>query len=362
MLSHPLHARCLPVPLRFEVVSTQQARAEAIAASLADAGATSGFVLLLSGARKTAKIAESVHRALGSFATHRREIAHPTFGVADCIYDECEALGISALVAVGGGKVIDVAKAVCSRARLPLLAVPTALASDCISSPITVLIDSGGTRRTTPAVPPSSVIVDTSVTVAAPRELSVSGLCDVLSNASALLDAGDGAVHTGVGVDALAAVLSEGAYRLVLPLDWSVFHTAPGHEKLARALILSGLAMACAGTSVPCSGAEHAISHALDALGKGNVHGIQVGVATLYCHFLRVRLGKTPLPEDVVQLLQAIDPPLTPRHIGVSRAEFLGAVAVGATWRKDRFTVLNETRDKEIFSAAFEMAFPDDAG
>ena len=50
--------------------------------------------------------------------------------------------------------------------------------------------------------------------------------------------------------------------------------------RLAEGLILSGVAMEIAGTSRPCSGAEHLISHALDSiLEKPKLHGLQVAFA-----------------------------------------------------------------------------------
>ena len=52
---------------------------------------------------------------------------------------------------------------------------------------------------------------------------------------------------------------------------------------LAEALVLSGLAMATAGSSRPCSGGEHEILHAIDHLFPGTAHhGELAGAATLF--------------------------------------------------------------------------------
>ena len=57
---------------------------------------------------------------------------------------------------------------------------------------------------------------------------------------------------------------------------------------LAEALVLSGMAMAVAGSSRPASGGCHEILHAIDQLypGTGN-HGELAGVGALFCTYLR---------------------------------------------------------------------------
>ena len=54
--------------------------------------------------------------------------------------------------------------------------------------------------------------------------------------------------------------------------------------------------MAAAGTSRPCSGACHEISHAIDALYPGAAsHGEQVAVGALFASFLREDGVSSPL-------------------------------------------------------------------
>src|SRR5918994_1076871 len=54
-------------------------------------------------------------------------------------------------------------------------------------------------------------------------------------------------------------------------------------HRLADALILSGTAMICAGTSRPASGGEHEISHAIDELFSGRaLHGAQVAFGCIF--------------------------------------------------------------------------------
>ena len=74
----------------------------------------------------------------------------------------------------------------------------------------------------------------------------------------------------------------------------AVLHRPDGLESdgfltaLAEALVLSGMAMAAAGSSRPSSGADHEIMHAIDALFPGTAnHGELAGVGALFSAFLR---------------------------------------------------------------------------
>src|SRR5438105_15387756 len=59
-------------------------------------------------------------------------------------------------------------------------------------------------------------------------------------------------------------------------------------ETLINGLVLSGVAMEIAGSSRPCSGAEHLFSHALDRIAASPaMHGTQVGIGTLLMSALR---------------------------------------------------------------------------
>ena len=73
-----------------------------------------------------------------------------------------------AVVAVGGGKTIDVAKSACALAELPLIVVPTQLTADGIASPVSVIRDADGRLRSGPGRLPIAVAVDLEVVAAAP--------------------------------------------------------------------------------------------------------------------------------------------------------------------------------------------------
>ncbi len=244
-------------------------------------------LLVVSGSTFTASVAEqlasSLTRASGGSlpaveANTESEVARlaalPELADAD------------AVVAVGGGKTIDVAKSACALAGLPLVVVPTQLTADGIASPVSVIRDDAGRLHSGPGRLPIAVAVDLEVIAAAPPARTRAGLGDLLANPCALHDWQLAAREGGEEVDDFAALLSQTAFDLVYGLSPAgLGEGSPDSEflqRLLRGLVLSGLAMEIAGSSRPCSGSEHLISHALDALHPGTAqHGEQVAFGAL---------------------------------------------------------------------------------
>jgi glycerol-1-phosphate dehydrogenase [NAD(P)+] len=180
------------------------------------------------------------------------------------------------------------------------------------------------------------VVVDLDYVRRCPPEQLRSGVGDALSNLSALADWELAARERGERVDGLAAAFSRsGAESLLHRTDEllsDTFLTA-----LAEALVLSGVAMAAAGSSSPCSGACHEISHAIDALFPDRApHGAQVAVGALFASFLR----KDEQLDAVDAALLRFGVARLPADLGLSDAEFSTAVARAPATRPDRFTVL----------------------
>jgi len=93
------------------------------------------------------------------------------------------AFGMDIVVGVGGGKTIDVAKAVAHDGRLPLAIVPTIAATDAPCSALSVIYTPEGVFESFLVLPknPDLVLVDTAVIAKAPVRLFVSGMGDALS-------------------------------------------------------------------------------------------------------------------------------------------------------------------------------------
>ncbi|MFY9263922.1 MAG: iron-containing alcohol dehydrogenase [Solirubrobacterales bacterium] len=197
-----------------------------------------------------------------------------------------------AAIAVGGGRPIDVTKAACLLADVPVIVIPTQLSTDGISSPIAVIEEADGSVVSERSQLPVAVIADLQTLAGAPPAFARAGVGDLISNRSALADWRLAAVYSDEKVDDFAALLSTCAHLLIEGLDLSGLRDGRVSIELARrlldGLVLSGLAMEIAGSSRPCSGSEHLISHALDRLEPGTAsHGEQVAFGTIVATALR---------------------------------------------------------------------------
>jgi len=290
-------------------------------------------------------------------------VARASLAQAREIDAACASTGADAIVAVGGGTVIDVAKMVVRLRRTPLMVVPSALSSDGIASPISVLANEDGKRMSLASGIPSCLFVDLDLVREAPRHLTLAGVGDVLSNVSALLDLAEFEHLYEEPVDGFAKVLSKSAFELVMTLKSRDLESLDGYRRLAMGLVLSAMAMSFAGNSLPCSGAEHLISHAMDSHGVGSgVHGHQVALATLYCLALRGKSEDDQLTR-VKTLMADLGLPLSPETIGAKATDFLRCVSLGPRTRPDRHTVLSSTALTsnqlcQFYQDAFEVSAP----
>jgi len=181
-----------------------------------------------------------------------------------------------ALIGVGGGKALDVAKYTASVAGLPYFAVPTSLSNDGFCSPQASLTLKGK-RRSLPTSLPEAVVVDLAVCQQAPLTLWHSGVGDLSAKFTAVSDWKLAFHRRGVPVNDLAALMSDASVFqfMAIPVP-----DEQGIRLLATALMLNGIAMEIAGSSRPASGSEHLISHALDMTGaRQRLHGLQTGTA-----------------------------------------------------------------------------------
>ena len=245
------------------------------------------------------------------------------------------------VVAIGGGKTIDVAKSACASADLPLIVVPTQLTADGIASPVSVIRGADGVLHSGHGRLPIALVVDVDVIAASPPERTRAGLGDLLANPSALVDWRLAAEAGAEEVDDFAALLAQSATDLVYDsAPTGLAGGAPGIaflHRLLRGLVLSGLAMEIAGSSRPCSGAEHLISHALDALRPGTAqHGEQVAFGALVATRLQGgdwgALRKFMLSAGMAAAASGF---------GLAEDELVAAVRAGPSMRPHRYTILS---------------------
>jgi glycerol-1-phosphate dehydrogenase [NAD(P)+] len=241
-----------------------------------------------------------------------------------------------AVVGIGGGRTLDVAKYVASLVALPMVAVATNLAHDGIASPVASL-EYEGHKGSYGVHIPVAVIVDLDYVQRAPRQMVAAGVGDVVSNLSALADWQLAAAQRGEQVDGIASAFARAAAEAVVGRSDSV-ESGEFLMMLAEALVMSGLAMAVAGSSRPCSGGDHEILHAIDQLYPGTSnHGDLAGLGALFCAHLRQD------PEQFATINRALQRhglPRSPEEIGLSLEQFAAAVELAPTTRPDRYTIL----------------------
>ena len=130
-----------------------------------------------------------------------------------------------------------------------------------------------------------------------------------------------------------ASVVTEGSRSIG---DFS----ADGVRDLVEALISAGVAAGIAGSSRPCSGAEHLFSHYLEMSAPGvGLHGEKCGLGTIMMAKLQ-RLDWRLIRSS----LQNVHAPTTAREIGISDDQIIDALLRASSIRPDRYTILTEHR------------------
>jgi len=256
---------------------------------------------------------------------------------ANRLVDYLQTLPPDTLVlAVGGGQIIDVVKYAATRSNMNYLSLPTSLSNDGIYSPVSVLKD-GKYRRRIGTNIPLGIIVDLSIVQEAPPQTLMSGIGDILSNQSALLDWKLAHDQKGELINDFAYTLALMSTTMVKNLDPDGFGKDKFCSQLAYSLVLSGLAMEIAGTSRPCSGAEHSISHAIDQLypDRSTFHGLQVAAASV----LTLRLHKQE-PKEQVAFMKKIGMPVGLEELGFNSDEIVRIIKHTQEIHR-RFTIIN---------------------
>jgi glycerol-1-phosphate dehydrogenase [NAD(P)+] len=296
-------------------------------------------VRVVSGGTYTARIGARLALVLGDATRDPVRVRTNTHDEVERVTGRLRG-DVDAAVAVGGGKTIDVAKAACAAADVPLLVVPTQLTADGIASPVSVIKQPDGALRSGHGRLPIAVVVDMEVIASAPPERTRAGIGDLVANRSALVDWRLAAEAGAEEVDDFAALLSASAVDLVYGAARDGLRDAPFLDRLLRGLVLSGLAMEIAGSSRPCSGAEHLISHALDSLRPGTAqHGDQVAFGSLVATHLQG--GDWRAMREFMMSAGLTD---AAQGFGLAEEELVAAVRAAPSMRPDRHTILSEPR------------------
>ena len=243
------------------------------------------------------------------------------------------------VVGVGGRKDIDVAKLSSMHSSKQFLSVPTAASHDGIASPVA---STKGLDRPYSYVAhaPVAIVADTSIIGKSPYRLIASGCGDVVAKYTAVRDWKLAHRIKNEYYGDYAAELAIMSSRLVMKNSTSIrMLSESGVRTLVEALISCGVAMSIAGTSRPCSGAEHLFSHYLTMTApKPALHGEQCGVGTILCAYLHG--ANWELIRDV---LKKIGAPTNADELGIEPKYVVEALTKAHTIRPERYTILGES-------------------
>ncbi|MER6912163.1 iron-containing alcohol dehydrogenase family protein [Streptomyces sp. NPDC000594] len=329
----PVLTRLIPSPV---VVDIRSGALDGLAALLADQriSASGKLAVVLSGGSGRALRPRLAPLLPGA---DWFEVADGTLDSAVRLADAIRGRRYDAVVAIGGGKIIDVTKYAAARVGLPMVSVATNLAHDGICSPVATLDNDNG--RGSYGVPsPIAMVIDLDVIRDAPARFIRSGIGDTVSNLSAIADWELSQRVNGEPVDGLAAAMARTAGESVLRHPGGVEDDA-FLVVLAEALVLTGIAMSISGDTRPSSGACHEISHAFDLLfpQRAASHGEQVGLGAAFAMHLRGSHEEAGLLAEVLRRHRL---PVLPEDIGFTPAEFVRAVEYAPQTRPGRFTIL----------------------
>jgi glycerol-1-phosphate dehydrogenase [NAD(P)+] len=282
---------------------------------------------------------------------HTVTVERASFASVEAVAETAQAEETDYIIALGGGKAIDIAKMAAERVDCGFVSVPTVASHDGIVSGRSS-IPEGDTRHSVAADPPLAVVADTELLAQAPWELTTAGCADIISNYTAVKDWQLAHRLKNVEYSEYAGALSEMTAEMLVDSADSI---KPGLEETAwivvKALVSSGVAMSIAGSSRPASGAEHLFSHQLDRLVPNTaLHGHQVGVGSIMTEYLHS--GEKGRWRNIRDALERIDAPTTARELGVDDEVVIEALTTAHTIR-DRYTILGDGMSED---AAREVA------
>lgn len=329
-------------PLDIDIFDTTQACKTSLHRRLAAVG---GAYVLITG--KTESRAYASALLDGAEVQPEKTIALDGNSVSNvyAVEREMRPLSPRIIVAIGGGKVADFGKRLAYIANVPLFLVPTIIANDGLISPVAVLQDEG-MSVSLPGRMPDTVLIDMQIISAAPALYLRAAACDLITNLSATNDWERATAGETGRMHHLALQMSRmSAHQILDCRDWNL-DSAVFLRTIVYGQMLSGIAMALAGSSRPCSGSEHLIAHALDALGIGmdTLHGEKVGIASRFC--LDLQNSMNPRLEEFFGsfgIARAL-----PGCEDMSHADMQSIFSKARTMRPGRATVLDTLTDAEL--------------
>ncbi|KQP03729.1 maleylacetate reductase [Pseudorhodoferax sp. Leaf265] len=299
--------------------------------------------------------AEAVADLLGSRAAGIFDgaVMHVPLASAEAARAAATEAGADALVAVGGGSTVGLAKAIALVSPLPVLAIPTTYAGSEMT-PIYGLTENGLKRTGRDArVLPRSVLYDPALTLALPVGLSV------VSGINAIAHAADGNPVTGL-------MAAEGIAALGRALP--ALHAAP-HDLAARSdalygawlcgLVLGSVAMALHHKLCHTLGGSFNLPHAeLHTVVLPHVLAYNAGAAPQAMQRIATALGTADAAQGVQALARRLGAPVALRDIGMREEDLDRACALALRDAYPNPRPIEAGPLRALLQAAYEGAAP----
>ena len=244
------------------------------------------------------------------------------------------------IIGIGGGRSVDIAKMTAFTLKKSFVSIPTSASHDGIASPFVSI--RGDKPYSIIATAPLGVFVDIAILKKAPRRLLASGCGDLMAKVTAVRDWELARDNTGEYFGTYAANLASMSAKIVID-NSKDFRKNPDVRMIVEALISSGVAACIAGSSRPCSGAEHLFSHAVDHLKPGvGLHGEKCGIGAILIAKLQGQDWK-----KIIQMLKNVGAPTKAKEIGLESEILAKALTIAQSLRPERYTILSRTKMTE---------------
>ena len=255
------------------------------------------------------------------------------------------------IIGLGGGRSVDVAKMTAFKLNKPLVSVPTSASHDGISSPF-VSIRGTDKPHSVKVNTPIGVLADTRLLSEAPMRLLASGCGDLVAKLTAVKDWEISRDEKNEYFGSYAANLAYMSAKIILDDSQKLLQkNGFGVRTIVEALISAGVAACIAGSSRPCSGAEHLFSHALEYIAGQNcgLHGERVGLGTI----MMAKLHGLDW-EKIVETLQNVGAPTKAKQIKLNEDQIIRSLVTAQSLRPDRYTILSKLKLNK--QSALELA------
>ncbi len=242
------------------------------------------------------------------------------------------------IVSIGGGSVNDTCKLVAKLSDVFLISIPTTISNDGVCSNISVLKTENFNSSGIPSKSPDIILIDTRVIKNSPQKYLKAGICDILSNYTALFDWNLAINKNMESKNDIAKIISSTSF-------WNLFNLPSNIEDdlkikiIAESIILSGISMEIKGNTRPCSGSEHLFAHSITTYypSINILHGYLVGLGSLV-----VSLFQKQNYNKLISFLKKNKIDVRPSTLGITKEIFIDAWLKAKSTRPNRYTILNE--------------------